>query len=144
MNKFKIIFFTLFTICILTVIMAFNSFDYVETNIAHEITMNYFSLPILLIMFPVCLIIYLKFLIQYEGIKYSKKIWTYVRSIFHIITLTIVMTAFMYATTLSIIILTNDSLGENDTIILNAKIVDYYTMESSGTTRHYIEIQDPN
>lgn len=143
MNKFKIVFFTLFTICILTVIMAFNSFDYVETYIAHEITMKYFSLPILLIMFPVCLIIYLKFLVQHEGKKYSKKIWTNLISIFHIITLTIAMTAVLYATTLSIIILTNDSLGENETIILNAKIVDYYSRESSGTTRHYIEVQDP-
>ncbi|WP_284652400.1 hypothetical protein [Flavobacterium terrisoli] len=143
MNKFKILFFTLLTICILTVIVAFNSFDYVETNLAHEITMKYFSLPILLIMFPVCLIIYLKFLVQHEGKKYTKKIWTNVRTIFRIITLTIGMTVVLYATTLSIIMLTNDSLGENETIVLNAKIVDYYSMESSGTIRHYIKIQDP-
>lgn len=143
MNKFKIIFFTLLTLCILTVITAFNSFDFIETNLAHDMTMKYYSLPILIVMLPVCSIIYLKFLVQHEGKKYKKKLWTNIRTVFRIIVLTLSLTIVLYSTTLSIIILTNASLSGNKTIVLNAKIVDYYTMKSSGTTRHYIKIQDP-
>ena len=47
----------------------------------------------------------------------------------------------MFATTLSIIILTNSS-GDNKTINLNAKIVDYYTTRNKGRISHYIKIQD--
>ncbi|MFN7910662.1 MAG: hypothetical protein ACK5QC_02490 [Bacteroidota bacterium] len=52
------------------------------------------------------------------------------------------MTGIFFATTLSLIILTNAYLGDSKTININATIVDYYIMKSRGRTRHYIKIQD--
>jgi hypothetical protein len=56
--------------------------------------------------------------------------------------LTLGMTIIFIGTTLSMIILTNDYIGDSNTINLNAKIVDYYTLKNKGRTRHYIKIQD--
>ena len=143
MNKFKIIFFTFFALCVFISLIGITTFDFVETDIAHDMTMKYFSLPFLIIMFPTCSIIYLKFLLQHEGKKYKTKFWTNIRTVFRIIILTFAMAALLYATTLSLIILTNAGLGESKTIVLNATIIDYHTVESKGTIRHYIKIQDP-
>ena len=143
MNKFKIIFYSFIVICVLISVFGFASYDFIETNVAHDMTMKYFSLPILIVMFPTCSIIYLKFLLQHESKKYKTKLWTNLRTAFRILILTLAMTALLYGTTLSLIILTNAELGDSKTITLNARIVDYQTMESSGTVRHYIKIQDP-
>jgi hypothetical protein len=56
--------------------------------------------------------------------------------------MTLAMTGIFIATTLSIMILTNAYFGDSKTINLNAKVVDYYTSISKGSTRHYIKIQD--
>lgn len=52
------------------------------------------------------------------------------------------MTGIFFATTLSMIVLTNAYIGNSKPINLNAKIVDYYTLKSKGRTRYYIKIQD--
>jgi len=57
--------------------------------------------------------------------------------------MTLAMTGIFFATTLSIIILTNAYFGDSKTINIHATIVDYYTSISRGRIRYYIKIKDP-
>jgi len=140
-GQFKTIFYVILGLCILTTVIAFTSFDFIETDLAADWTMKYFALPILVVMTPVSYFIYLKFLRQHEGKKYKSKMWTNLRTIFRIVILTCGLTAILFATTLSIILLSNSS-GDNRTINLNAIIVDYHSTNNRGRINHYIRIQD--
>lgn len=141
-RQFQIIFFAILGLCILTIILSFTSFDFIEVDTATSWTMKYFALPILVVMTPSCYFIYLRFIRQHETKEYISKIWTQLRTIFRIFILTLAMTGIFIGTTLSIIILTNAYYGDSKTINLNAKIVDYYILRRKGRTRHYIKIQD--
>jgi hypothetical protein len=141
-GRFQILFYTVIGICIITIITSFNSFSFIEIDLAVNWTMRFFALPILIVMIPVCYFIYLKFLRQYETKEYESEIWTRLRTIFRIFILTLAMTAIFIATTLSIIILTNAKFGDSKTVILDATIIDYYSQKSKGRTRHYIKIKD--
>jgi hypothetical protein len=141
-RQFQIIFFAILGLCILTIVLSFTSFDFIEVDTATSWTMKYFALPILVVMTPSCYFIYLRFIRQQEKKEYKSKIWTQLRTIFRIFILTLGMTAIFIGTTLSLIILTNAYIGDSKTINLNAKIVEYYTLTSKGRTRHYIKIQD--
>ena len=141
-RQFQTVFFIILGICILTIILSLTSFDFIEIDTATNWTMKYFALPILIVMTPSCYFIYLKFIRQYETKEYKSKTWTQLRTIFRIFILTLAITGIFIGTTLSIIILTNKHIGYSKTIILNAKIVDYYTLRSKGRTTHYIKIQD--
>ncbi len=141
-GQFKAIFYVVLGLCILTIIVGFTSFDFVETDLATDWTMKYFALPILIIMVPTSYLIYSKFLIQHEGKKYKSKTWTNLRTIFRIVILTFALTGIFFATTLSLILLSNSS-GDNRTINLNAVIVGYYSTSNKGRINHYIKIQDP-
>ena len=141
-KKFQAIFYVIIGLCILTIVLSFTSFDFIEVDTATSWTMKYFALPILMVMTPSCYLIYLKFIRQHETKEYKLKIWTQLRTIFRIFILTLAMTGIFIGTTLSIIILTNAYVGDSKIINLNAKIVDYYTMTSKRRTRHYIKIQD--
>jgi len=140
-RQFKIIFFAILGLCILTIVLSFTSFDFIELDTATNWTMKYFALPILIVMIPSCYLIYLKFIRQYETKEYKSKVWTQLRTIFRICILTLAMTGIFIGTTLSIIILTNAYIGDSRAINLNAKIVDYYTLKNKGRKRHYIKIQ---
>ena len=143
-RQFQTVFYILLGLCILTIVLSFTSFDFIEVDTALSWTMNYFALPILIIMTPTCYFIYLKIIRQqHEKKEYKSKVWTQLRTVFRIFILTLAMTGIFIGTTLSIIILTNAYIGDSTTINLNAKIVDYYTLTSKGRTRHYIKIQDP-
>jgi len=141
-KRFQIIFYIVIGICILIIIKSFTSFDFIEVDTAVNWTMKYFALPILIVMTPICWFIYLRFLRDHETNEYKSEIWTRLRTIFRIFILTLAMTAIFIATTLSLIILTNAGIGDSNTITLNAKVVDYYTLRSKGRTRHYIKIKD--
>ena len=141
-NKFQAIFYVIIGLCILTIVLSFTLFDFIEVDTATSWTMKYFALPILLVMIPSCYFIYSKFIRQHETKEYKSKMWTRLRTIFRIFILTLAMTGIFIGTSLSLIILTNAYVGDSKTINLNAKIVDYYTMTSKGRTRHYIKIQD--
>jgi hypothetical protein len=141
-GQFKTVLYVIIGLCILTSAIAFTSFDFMEVNIASNWTMKYFALPILIVMTPTCYYSYLTFLRQHEKKEYKSKVWTRLRTIFRIFILTLAMTGIFFATTLSLIILTNAYLGDSKTININATIVDYYIMKSRGRTRHYIKIQD--
>lgn len=140
-RQFQTVFYILIGLCILTMVLSFTSFDFIEVDTAVSWTMKYFALPILIIMTPSCYFIYLRFIRQHETKEYKSKTWTQLRTIFRIFILTLAMTGIFIGTTLSIIILTNAYIGDSRTINLNAKIVDYYTLTSKGRTRHYIKIQ---
>lgn len=141
-RQFQIIFFAILGLCILTIVLSFISFDFIELDTATNWTMKYFALPILIVMAPSCYFIYLKFIRQHETKEYESKVWTLLRTIFRILILTLAMTGIFIGTTLSLIILTNAYIGDSKTINLNAKIVDYYTLKRKGQKRHYIKIQD--
>lgn len=141
-RKFQAIFYTAIAACILTMIIAFTSFEFIEVDTATSWTMKYFALPILIVTAPSCYFIYLGFIQQHETKEYKSTIWTQLRTIFRIFVLTIALTSIFIGTTLSVIILTNAYIGDSKTINLNAKIVGYYTLTSKGRTRHYIKIQD--
>lgn len=141
-RQFQTVFYILIGLCILTIILSFTSFDFIEVDTATGWTMKYFALPILIVMTPSCYFIYLGFIRQHETKEYKSKIWTQLRTIFRIFILTLAITGIFIGTTLSMIILTNAYIGDTKTINLNAKIVDYYTLTSKGRTRHYIKIQD--
>lgn len=141
-RQFQTVFYVLIGLCILTIVLSFTSFDFIEVDTAINWTMKYFALPILIVMTPSCYFTYLRFIRQHETKEYKSKMWTQLRIIFRIFILTIAMTGIFIGTSLSIIILTNAYLGDNKTINLNAKIVDYYTLKNKGRTRHYIKIQD--
>ncbi len=141
-RQFQTVFYIIIGLCILTIVLSFTSFDFIEVDTAVCWTMKYFALPILVVMMPSCYFIYLKLIRQHETKEYKSKIWTQLRTIFRIFILTLAMTGIFIGTTLSIIILTNAYVGDSKTINLNAKIVDYYTLTSKGRTRHYIKIQD--
>ena len=141
-RQFQTIFYIIIGLCILTIVISFTSFDFIEVDTATSWTMKYFALPILIIMIPICYFSYLTFLRQYEKKEYRSKIGTKLRTIFRVLTLTLAMTGIFFATTLSLIILTNAYLGDNKTVNINAKIIDYYIIQSKGQKRHYIKIQD--
>jgi len=123
-------------------VLSFTSFDFIKVDTAVSWTMEYFALPILIVIAPSCYFIYLRFIRQHETKEYKFIIWTQLRTIFRIFILTLAMTGIFIGTTLSMIILTNAYIGNSKTINLNAKIVDYYTLKSKGRTRHYIKIED--
>ena len=141
-RQFQAIFFTIIGLCILTIVLSYTSFDFIEVDTAISWTMKYFALPILIVMIPSCYFIYFRFIRQHEIKVYKKAIWTQLRSIFGIFILTLAMTAILIGTTLSLIILSNAYSGDSKTINLNATIVDYYTLTNKRRTRHYIKIQD--
>jgi hypothetical protein len=142
-RQFQTIFYIILGLCILTIVLSFTSFDFIEVATATSWTMKYFALPILIVMTPSCYFIYLRFIRQHETKEYKSKIWTQLRTIFRIFILTLAMTGIFIGTTLSMIILTNAYIGDRKTINLNAKIVDYYTLTNNkGKIRHYIKIQD--
>jgi hypothetical protein len=141
-GQFKTVLYVIIGLCILTSTNAFTSFDFMEVIIASNWTMKYFALPILIVMTPTCYYSYLTFLRQHEKKEYKSKVWTRLRTIFRIFILTLAMTGIFFATTLSLIILTNAYLGDSKTININATIVDYYIMKNRVRTRHYIKIQD--
>lgn len=141
-RQFQAIFYVIIGLCILTMVLSYISFDFIEVDTATSWTMKYFALPILIVMTPSCYFIYLKFIRQHETKEYKSKIWTQLRTIFRIFILTLAMTGIFIGTTLSMIILSNAYIGESKTINLNARIVDYYKLTSKGRTRHYIKIQD--
>ncbi|HCQ13708.1 MAG TPA: hypothetical protein DIU01_10640 [Flavobacterium sp.] len=140
-QQFQITFFSIFGLCILTIVLSFTSFDFIEVEPAVSWTMKYFALPILIITTPNCYFIYLKYIKQHEKKEYKSKIWIQLRTIFRIFSLTLGITAIFIATTLSIIILSNAYIGSSKTINLNSKIIDYYTLTNKGQIRHYIKIQ---
>lgn len=125
----------------MTIVLSFILFDFIEVETATNWTIKYFAIPILFIMMPSCYIIYIKFIRQHEKLNKSN-FWTQLRTIFRVFALTLAMTGMFIGTTLSLIILTNAYIGESRIILLNAKIVDYYTLKSKGRTKHYIKIQD--
>lgn len=141
-RQFKTVFFILIGLCILTIVLSYTSFDFIEVDTAVSWTMKYFALPILIVMTPSCYFIYLKFIRPHEKKEYKSKVWMHLRTVFRIFILTLAMTGIFIGTTLSMIILTNAYIGDSTTINLNAKIVDYYTLTSKGRTRHYIKIKD--
>jgi hypothetical protein len=108
-GRFQIIFIGLIALCTLTSVYAFTSFDFIESSQAADWTLKYFSLPTLIIMGPTSYFIYLNFLITRERKKYKSPIWTHLRSVFRIILLTLGLTAILYATTLSTILISNSS-----------------------------------
>jgi hypothetical protein len=141
-RQFKAVIYILIGLCILSIVISFASFDFIEVDTAISWTMKYFALPILILITPSCYFIYYKLIRQHEKKEYNSKVWTQLRTIFRIFIMTLAMTGIFIGTTLSIIILTNAYLGDSTTINLNAKIIDYYTLTSKGRTRHYIKIQD--
>lgn len=141
-RQFQTFFYILIGLCILTIVLSFTSFDFIELDIAVNWTMKYFALPIIIAMTPSCYFIYLRFIRQHEAKEYQSKIRTQLRTIFRVFIFTLAMTGIFIGTTLAMIILTNAYIGDSKTIYLNAKIVDYYTLTSKGQTRHYIKIQD--
>jgi hypothetical protein len=141
-RKFQTIFYSVIGVCILIMIIAFTSFDFIEVDTAANWTMRYFALPLLILMTPVSYYVYLRFLRQYERKEFKSLGWTRLRTMFRIFIMTLAMTGILIATTLSIIILTNAYFGDSKTINLNAKIVNSYTTRSKGRTRYYIKIQD--
>lgn len=142
-RKFQAIFYSILGLCILTIVLSFTSFDFIEVDTATNWTMKYFALPIFIVTIPICYFIYLEFIRQHETKEYKSKIWTQLRTFFRIFILTTGITFVLIITTLSMIILTNSYFGDSKTINLNAKIVDYYTLTNkSGTIRHYIKIKD--
>ena len=141
-RQFQTLFYVIIGLCILTIVIPFTSFDFIELDTAVGWTMKYFAFPIFIVMTPSCYFIYLRFIRQHETKEYKSKAWEQLRTIFRIFILTFAMTAIFIGTTLSIIILTNAYIGDSKTINLNAKIVDYYTLKNKGQKRHYIKIQD--
>jgi hypothetical protein len=142
-RQFQAIFYLILGLCILTMVVSFTSYNFIELDTAVSWTMKYFALPILILMIPSCYFIYLRFIRQHETKEYKSKIWTQLRTVLRIFILTLATTGILIGTTLSMIILTNAYIGDSKTINLNAKIVDYYTLTNNkGTIRHYIKIQD--
>ncbi len=141
-RQFQTTFYIVIGLCILTIILSFTLFDFIEVDTATNWTMKYFALPILIIMIPISYFVYLKFIRQHEKKEYKSKVWTHLRTIFRITILTLAMTMLLIGTVLSSIILTNAYLGDSKTVSLNANIVDYYTTKNRGRTNYYIEIQD--
>jgi hypothetical protein len=140
-GKFQIILISLIALCTLTSVFAFTSYDFCEFDKAADWTLKYFSLPTLIIMAPTSYFIYLKFIIQHEKKKFKSPTWTYLRSVLRIFILTLGLTAILYATTLSTIIISN-TFGNCKTINLDAIVTDYYSTNNRGRTSYYIKIND--
>ncbi|MES2835922.1 MAG: hypothetical protein V4667_00235 [Bacteroidota bacterium] len=141
-RRIKIIFYLIIGLCVFTMVLPSILFNFIELDIAVNWTMKYFSIPILLINMPICYFVYIKFLKQHETKQHKSIKKIKLRSTFRIFFMTIGMSVILIGTTLSLIILTNAYLGNTKTIILNAKIIDYYTFKNKGKTNHYIKIQD--
>ena len=141
-RTFKNIFFTNLGLCILLIILSSTLYEFVEVSVAISWTIKYFAFPILILMIPICYIIYFKFLIQHEGKMYKSLFWINIRSFFRIFILTAAMTGIYVVTTLSLILLSNSLLGANKAVNLNSEIIDYYTTKNKGPRKYYIRIRD--
>ncbi len=142
LNQFKFIFYVILGLCIFLIFFSFHAFDYIEVDPAVNWTMKYFALPILILMIPLCYIIYQKFIRQYEKNKYLSGIFVF----FRIFILTIALSCILIVTTLSLILLTNGYLGESQSITLNTIVVDYEIRGEGfrkGPTKHYVKINVP-
>lgn len=144
-RQFQTIFYLIIGLCILTIVLSFTSFDFIEVDTAMSWTMRYFALPILIAMTPICSFIYLKFIRQYETKENKSEILLKMRTVFRVIILTLGMTFILSLTSFSLIILTNGYLGESKKITINAPVIEYrITGEGlkKGITKHYIKIND--
>lgn len=142
-KQFQITFYIFIGFCILLLVLAFTSFDFIEIDTAIDWTMKYFAIPIFILSVPLCSYIYLRFIQHHEIKAYNSKIATGLWSSFRIFILIVSLTVILVATTFSIIILTNGYLGDKTKITLNARILDYYTLSGKGPVKHYIKIEEP-
>ncbi|MBL0032998.1 MAG: hypothetical protein IPP27_12800 [Bacteroidetes bacterium] len=94
-RQFQVVFYIILGLCILTFVISFVSFDFIEVDTAINWTMKYFALPILLVMTPSCYFFYVRFIRHYETKEYKSKIWTQLRTVFRIFILTLGMTEFL-------------------------------------------------
>jgi hypothetical protein len=65
-RQFQTIFYVIIGLCILTIVLSFTSFDFIEIDTATSWTMKYFALPILIVLTPSSYFIYTRFIRQHE------------------------------------------------------------------------------
>ena len=123
-KRFKVIFFLIIGLFLLSVILAYTSFDIIELDTALDWTMTYFALPIFILMVPSSYFIYQNFIYKHERKKYSSITWTRLRTFFRTLIMALGLSVVLVFTTLSLILLTNAYIGDSKTINLNATIVD--------------------
>lgn len=114
--------------------------EFTEFSLAIKWTVNFFVLPILIVMIPSCSFIYLKFIKQHETKNHTTQMQTTLRSIFRIFFLTLGMTFIFSGTVVSFIILSNTYFEGSKSIDISGKIIDYSL--GSKNNKHYIEIKD--
>lgn len=140
MRQFKIFFYLVIGISVLIMILPTFLLEFTEFSLAIKWTVNFFVLPILIVMIPSCSFIYLKFIKQHETKNYTTQIQTTLRSIFRIFFMTLGMTFIFSGTVVSFIILSNAYFEGSKSIDISGKIIDYSL--GSRNNKHYIEIKD--
>lgn len=142
-KKAHVIFYLILGVCLLVIVLPFTLFAFVEVEPAVDWTLRYCALPTFIATIPVCSYAYIRFIQQFERKNLKSKIWIQLRTVLRIFTLIVAMTMIFIGTTLSLIVLTNASIGTSQKIHLNATIVNYHTSKNKGRMHQYIKIKDP-
>lgn len=140
MRQFKISFYLVIGLSILIMILPTFLLEFTDFSLAIKWTVNFFVLPILIVMIPSCSFIYLKFIKQHETKNYTTQIPTTLRSIFRIFFMTLGMTFIFSGTVVFFIILSNAYFEGSKSIDISGKIIDYSL--AIRNDKHYIEIID--
>lgn len=140
MRQFKIFFYLVIGLSVFIMILPTFLLEFTEFSPAIKWTVNFFVLPILIVMIPSCSFIYLKFIKQHETKNYTTQMQTTLRSIFRIFFMTLGMTFIFSGTVVSFIILSNAYFQGSKSIDISGKVIDYSL--GSRNNKHYVEIKD--
>ena len=141
-KKFRLIFYIAFGICLLVAIAGLLSFRISEHSKASGWVLQYCLVPIVVIMAVVNYFAWCKFLCKEEKKEYRPIGRNRLRSFLTISVLTLGLTALLYTTILSSILLTNAFFADGNAIKLNATIREYKLSKSGRTRSHNIIIED--
>ena len=144
--KFLGIFILIFGSCVGIIVYGMTSYDIVQIDKPAYWTRNYFAIPVILIMLPLSTYVYLAFLKSFENKWFQNPLFNKFKIVWKIVLLTIVLSFFGIWTVLTGILLTNELIGKQEIVQLNALIIEYRAPKErtrrSVSKSHYVTIYD--
>ncbi|MBC7915042.1 MAG: hypothetical protein H7Y07_13070 [Pyrinomonadaceae bacterium] len=124
------------------------SYEIVQIDKPDYWARRYFAIPIFIMMLPLCTFLYLKFLKSFEKKWYQNPLFNKFKIVWRILIFTISLSFFGIWTAFTGILATNELIGKQEILQLNAKIIEYRAPKKRKSNRtsqsHYITIYDSN
>lgn len=131
-------------ICTISMFMTAD-YQFIQVDTAMDFTIKYFALPIIILTIPSSYIIYYYFQNKSKtNHYYQQKNKHDAKSIFRVSFMSITISGVLIVGTSSIVLLSNEFLSQNETVCLDSKIIDSFSIKSKGSKRFYISVQDKN